>query len=176
MLALRLAPLMRPPKVEPQVAYLAGLLHDVGRFVLYLEAPEELRAVDETAWDSPAALIAAEKSICGFTHPEIGFLAAQKWKLPSDLALVIQFHHMVDPHPPLVPARLVPLVKLVAIADWLEVSFTTSDWQHADDETLGAIVARHAGVAFVADAEHLLAEVRAALKFAAEGLQQLGMA
>ena len=71
---------------EPDEAYVFGLLHDIGRFVLYLEAPEELRGVEETDWATPDELIEAEIRICGFTHSELGYLALRKWRLPDALA------------------------------------------------------------------------------------------
>jgi putative nucleotidyltransferase with HDIG domain len=170
-LARGLARYMKTP-VNPDVAYLAGLLHDLGRFVLYLEAPEELRAIDETAWETPAQLIATEKRLCGFTHAELGFLAAQRWQLPTDLAVLIQYHHS-DPGPPLVPPQLVPLIHLVRVADWIAVLFSKRDWEHASDDELSSLVVPHVGRLFTADAAHLVQEVRAALAQAAAAAKEL---
>lgn len=60
------------PAPDPSTAYAAGLLHDIGRFLLFQEAPQELQHVDETAWATPHELIDAEQRICGFTHAELG--------------------------------------------------------------------------------------------------------
>ncbi len=158
LLAQRLSRYMGPPRVDPAFAYLAGLLHDLGRFILYLEAPADLRAVDETEWDTPTALIDAEKAICGLTHTELGFLAAQKWRLPEDLSLVIRSHHACHPGPPEVPAHLVPLVSLVRAADWLSTILCKRDWEHLDDRDLGQIVASQVGHLFREDAAHLVPE------------------
>jgi len=53
-------------------AYLAGLLHDIGRFVLFDQSPEFIRAVDDLAWTTPTELIEAERQICGIDHAELG--------------------------------------------------------------------------------------------------------
>ena len=83
--------------IDPSEAYLCGLLHDIGRFVMFLEAPEILRCVDEGGWDSPSSLVELEKSICGLTHAELGALACEKWRLPSVVQTIALTHH--DPQP-----------------------------------------------------------------------------
>jgi putative nucleotidyltransferase with HDIG domain len=91
----RLAPMVVGHRIDANEAYVFGLLHDIGRFVLHLEAPDTLSAIDEGAWDSPAALAAAEIAACGYTHSELGYLALRKWGLPDDLALAARHHHDV---------------------------------------------------------------------------------
>jgi putative nucleotidyltransferase with HDIG domain len=170
-LARKLAGHMKAP-ADPDIAYLAGLLHDLGRFVLSLEAPEELRAIDETAWEMPAELIAAEKKLCGFTHPELGFLAAQRWQLPDDLALLIQYHH-ADPGPPLVAPHLIPLIQLVRVADWLTIMFSKNDLENASDDELGSHVSPHLGPLFRSDVARLVPAIRSARAEAATAAKEL---
>jgi HD-like signal output (HDOD) protein len=117
-----LSPLLAGERANPDAAYLFGLLHDIGRFVLYLEAPDDLRAVDETDWDSPEALVQAETEICGFTHAELGYLALRKWSLPDSLALAVRYHHTTPFPPPGFPAEYVGISGLLHDADWLAVS------------------------------------------------------
>lgn len=80
-------------------AYTAGLLHDVGRLVMFDEAPETLRQVYEGDWDSPDALVEFELSICGISHCELGQMALERWGLPSVLGEVVLHHHEpnIDP-------------------------------------------------------------------------------
>ena len=106
--------------LDPRDAYLIGLLHDIGRFIMYLEAPDDLRAVDETAWASPQALIEAESAICGFTHAELGYLAIRKWRLSSDLATVIRRHHDNDDETE--SDAFAPTIQLLQDADWISVT------------------------------------------------------
>jgi len=122
-LARALAPLApRSPKVDAEEAYICGLLHDIGRFILYLEAPESLRMVDEHDWATPAELVFAEQEICGFTHAELGGIAAEKWGLPASMAEVIRFHH--EPPPAATPPALARLIELVRAADWVDVALS----------------------------------------------------
>ncbi len=81
------------PELLADEAYIAGLLHDVGRFLMFLSAPEKLQKIDEGDWDSPEKLVAMEREICGLTHAELGALACQKWLLPDYLVEVVRTHH-----------------------------------------------------------------------------------
>lgn len=74
-------------------AYLGGLLHDVGRFIMFDVAPAALREVDEASWDTPAQLVEAERGICGLDHAELGAEACARWMIPAHFANLVRFHH-----------------------------------------------------------------------------------
>ena len=79
--------------VDAEAAYTCGLLHDIGRFILlqvYVNAVEE---VDEQGWDSPEELTEVETQMFGFTHAEIGRVAAEHWQLPKTMTNTLRFHH-----------------------------------------------------------------------------------
>ena len=80
-------------KLDPGKAYLAGLLHDIGRFVMLEHAAPCLKAVDESNWTTPEELVAADVEVYKFTHSELGFLACQRWALPEELAQAVRDHH-----------------------------------------------------------------------------------
>ncbi|MGH1487991.1 MAG: HDOD domain-containing protein [Acidimicrobiales bacterium] len=101
--------------VRPEEVYACALLHDVGRFVLFQEAPEELRAVDEGDWDTPQTLIDQEQAICGLTHPELGAMACVKWRLPDAIRQSVRKHH--DPLPDKLSTLEDKIVAIVRVAD-----------------------------------------------------------
>lgn len=80
-------------KVDPAEAYLVGLLHDIGRFVMFEHAAPELLKVDESNWETPEQLIEADVEIYKFTHSELGFRACTHWKLPDSICEVVRLHH-----------------------------------------------------------------------------------
>ena len=106
---------------EPDEAYVFGLLHDIGRFVLYLEAPEQLRGVEETDWRTPDELIEAETRICGYTHAELGYLALRKWRLPDALAEAVRWHHTRPLPLDGIDGRYRALNALLQEVDWIAV-------------------------------------------------------
>jgi HD-like signal output (HDOD) protein len=78
---------------DPDEAFTVGLLHDIGHFLMLACNTAGLARLDETSWDTPAALIDAERSICGFTHAEIGALACRQWGLPEVIEDAVATHH-----------------------------------------------------------------------------------
>ncbi len=80
-------------RLNPDVAYAAGMLHDIGRFVMFDESPDELGKVNESFWTSFPELRAKEYEICGYDHAELGGLALEQWALPKTFALLVYEHH-----------------------------------------------------------------------------------
>ncbi len=79
--------------VNPAESYLVGLLHDIGRFVMFEHAAPELLAVDESQWETPEELIEADVEVYKFTHCELGYRACVHWKLPETVCDAIRMHH-----------------------------------------------------------------------------------
>jgi putative nucleotidyltransferase with HDIG domain len=83
-------------RTSPDIAYTAGLLHDIGKVVLdqYVGAARSLfyRHLQEEGID----LAQAESELFGMTHPEAGRRLAVHWSLPENLTDAIQYHHQPD--------------------------------------------------------------------------------
>lgn len=92
-------------------AYLAGLLHDLGKPILATVAEDRAIAVP------PGGLttIGDERELFGTDHARVGAWIARRWGLPEDLCLALERHH--DPLPPGEPvAQPVWLADLAAHA------------------------------------------------------------
>jgi putative nucleotidyltransferase with HDIG domain len=114
-MASALAARVGDPEARPEDAYSCGLLHDIGRFVMFQEAPAQLRLLDEGDWGSPEAVREKELEICGLSHAELGAMACERWKLPSTLTEVVRFHH--DPPASWPEGRTAKLLALVSVAE-----------------------------------------------------------
>jgi putative nucleotidyltransferase with HDIG domain len=76
-----------------EVAYTAGLLHDVGKFILAANCPGDYNKVWELALAKKIAFHAAEKTLLGTTHAQIGAAILGTWGLPGEMIEAIAFHH-----------------------------------------------------------------------------------
>ena len=81
-------------KVDPNQAYLCGLLHDIGRFVVFDKSAEDLQKVEDENWATPEQLIDAEEHIYGFNHAKLGAKVCLKWGLPDLVRRIVGYHHL----------------------------------------------------------------------------------
>jgi putative nucleotidyltransferase with HDIG domain len=74
-------------------AYLAGLMHDVGKAVLFLRSPTVMQEIMEEVYNDGSNFYEVEQRRFGFTHAEVGGIIAAKWRFPVDLEEAIANHH-----------------------------------------------------------------------------------
>jgi HD-like signal output (HDOD) protein len=80
------------PDLVPEELFTAGLIHDLGRFMLCLHFADELREILSIRRTEGISLFAAEER-CGITHADLGAYLAQKWGLSDMLTNVLRYHH-----------------------------------------------------------------------------------
>jgi len=95
---------------DPEKAYLAGLVHDLGILVNTVACTEDFHRCLQEARDRHVVLHRSEEEHLGFTHCQSGKILAEHWKFSADLVAVIEFHHEVGSAP--IAASLVSLVHL----------------------------------------------------------------
>lgn len=81
------------PKEQAMDAYVAGLVHDLGRLVLAITLPDVLREVQRGAPGDEAAQLDLERVRLGFGHPELGAALLSLWGLPYALVTAVMTHH-----------------------------------------------------------------------------------
>ncbi len=106
---------------QAEEAYLAGLLHDIGRLALVTAAPDEYASNFHAEDGEP--LCTLEERTLEITHPEAGALLIEGLALDSFLADSIRYHH--EPLDRLQTAH--PLVRLTALADAFATHAGTPD-------------------------------------------------
>jgi HD-like signal output (HDOD) protein len=81
-------------RVEPDVAYTASLMHDMGRLAIAVAYPDEYGSflTNSTEQVSPEVL-QKERDLFGVSHCEAGSTLASFWQLPESLASVMSHHH-----------------------------------------------------------------------------------
>ena len=79
--------------VSPDEAFVAGLLHDIGKMVLSIHLKEYLGQTRDRALAEGISFLAAERAILGVDHAQAGAAIAEKWNLPAALVDAIACHH-----------------------------------------------------------------------------------
>ena len=128
------AQLLPQLNIDPDLAYIAGLLHDVGRFVMLEHAEESLNTVNLSHWSTPEELILADEEVFHYTHSDLGHMACRYWGLPEQLCEVVRTHHDTVAIPPF-PGSVEAIVFCVQIADRLHLAVLNDiDKYNADYE------------------------------------------
>jgi putative nucleotidyltransferase with HDIG domain len=74
-------------------AFVAGLLHDVGRLLIALGLTEEYGRILQMHESEGKALVICEMEITGITHPELSAKALEIWNLPEPIQNAVRYHH-----------------------------------------------------------------------------------
>ncbi len=72
--------------------YLMGMLHDLGRLVLFLNVPEQMQKV-MSHHEKGGLFHDSEKHILGEDHAAVAGMLLEVWKLPEMLQEAVAFHH-----------------------------------------------------------------------------------
>jgi putative nucleotidyltransferase with HDIG domain len=73
--------------------FVAGILHDVGRLVMYIRVPELCLELLERCRNSGELLHRAEMDLFGYDHAEVGGALLRRWKIPARVAEPVERHH-----------------------------------------------------------------------------------
>ena len=76
--------------------FVLGMLHDIGRLVMFNRIPDECGAIIDEARRDQRLLFELEKERLGFNHADIGRLLLQMWRLPKGQVEAVGYHH--NPH------------------------------------------------------------------------------
>jgi signal transduction histidine kinase/HD-like signal output (HDOD) protein len=99
---------------DPDEAFLSGMLHDIGKVVLWVNFPKQYAELLTAYQDRPDLVIAGETQM-GATHAEVGAWLLERWSFQSFIADAVLYHH----YPLSRILDALPLVKLIYAADAL---------------------------------------------------------
>lgn len=73
--------------------FLIGLLHDIGRLLMFIRMPKEASEVLQRCRESGELEYRVEREIFGCDHAELGGRILQKWQLPQGVCEAVHCHH-----------------------------------------------------------------------------------
>ena len=79
--------------LDKDIAYTAGVLHDIGRLGLAVLRPKEYTELLASHAGSPESILEAERALFGLDHCEAGRQLVHDWKLPPEFDAVVAGHH-----------------------------------------------------------------------------------
>jgi putative nucleotidyltransferase with HDIG domain len=83
-------------KSEKEEAFVAGLLHDVGKVALAHVVPESVEAIWQRVEQEQGWVGQAEERVLGVSHPEVGAWLTESWKFPASLQAAVRLHHLPE--------------------------------------------------------------------------------
>jgi putative nucleotidyltransferase with HDIG domain len=133
---------------DPELAFLAGLLHDVGEMILLHGDPRGFELILQQVQETKCSLIEKEEETYSFDHSSIGIALLNFWNIDSRIGEAVLCHHDQEDHPD--PKSL---MTILAMADYLtftaDLGFSEapaadpqmiSVFGCADEESLQALV------------------------------------
>ncbi len=82
------------PKEKSEDAFMAGLLHDIGKLVFAQEYPEHLERIRTAMRTDERPEFVLEQELAGVSHAEIGAYLLGLWGLPDSIVQAVAHHHM----------------------------------------------------------------------------------
>lgn len=74
--------------------FVAGLMHDIGRLVIYRNHVQQAQALIALAMDSAEPMNELEREAWGFTHADLGAMLLGKWRIPESIQGNVACHHV----------------------------------------------------------------------------------
>jgi len=107
----------RLPVPYPEGAFVAGLLHDIGKLLIAITWPNESALIQAMAQAGGASLEECEMEVVGTTHAAVSGAALRKWNLPLPIQRAVAFHH----RPEEASAGQLDLSRVIQAADQLAI-------------------------------------------------------
>lgn len=105
-LSKKIARMVRFSRVEE--AFLAGLMHDLGKVILNLKLPDKMFEIVQEVYNNPGVTFRElEQASFGFDHAQVGQLIAKKWNFAEEIDEAIGNHHQPE------QAKILPVLSCI---------------------------------------------------------------
>ena len=115
---------------DEDLAYVAGLLHDIGEVVIAIYFQDEFEQVVCHVLDHGMTFCEAEDDVLGINHTDFGSWLIDKWSVPVVLSDVVAYHHSIEK-----AEKNEALVGIVRLAD-LICQYHRLDFGYSDGVSL----------------------------------------
>ena len=98
---------------QTEQLFVSGLLHDLGRLILYLYFADESRNILSRSRNNNRLLYEEEQDYLGCDHAQVGKQLMEQWKLPLILENNVLYHHKPSKAQQPIPATIVHLADII---------------------------------------------------------------
>jgi len=119
---------------QTEQMFVSGLLHDIGRLIVYKYFPDQAKSLLSFAFNSHQSLYSLENSIIGCRHTDIGKFLLKNWKLSNALESNVHYHHQPSDAADPMQAGIVHIADIISKGLGIGSSGETII-PHFDDET-----------------------------------------
>jgi len=88
-----LARMLAEDSTVAEQAFLAGMLHDVGKLIIGTQLPDAMKRIVAERAETGAPVHEIEQRVIGVTHAEIGGYLLGLWGMPYSIVEAVAFHH-----------------------------------------------------------------------------------
>ncbi len=127
--------------VDPDIAFTAGIIHNIGRLLLHLAQPNRAKAIQTLIDESNVSRSEAEIERLGFTSQEAGKALLDMWSFPTELGKAVKQHKK-----PLSHDDTLPLSAVLHLACYINASIREARDEESVKESYPTAVATVAGI------------------------------
>ena len=80
-------------KISPSEAFIAGLIHDIGKLAILVSLNDDYSTVFESSSSDPVNAYLEEQELFSIGHDEIGYRLLKRWLFPKSLLYTTAYHH-----------------------------------------------------------------------------------
>ncbi len=103
-------------------AYLAGLLHDIGKLILLKTAPNVYTNLVDIVSRDKVGFLSEERKELGFDHADLGAALLSKWDIPKNIVTAVSDHHKCNLEKSTPSEKM---ARVVALADFISLYIGT---------------------------------------------------
>ncbi len=152
--------LARACRLDPDTAYVAGLLRDLGRLALLVKYPDEYANLLAVSGENAFDLLSTERDLFDIDHCQAGAWLMETVPFPAELTEVVAHHHEV----PTEPFRMVHLVRVAdRLADTLGFAVVPPLCERTYAEAIEELPVAHR-TRFVFDPDQLKLEIESKIQ------------
>ena len=127
---------------QPEEAFIAGLMHDIGKMALALYLTDEANFIYTMMQEQKIGQYEAELASMSISHQDIGLMVAKKWELPETYHAAIATHH----NPANQEGEIEPIAAFVHVANCLAHEAGVTDNPYRSKRVADPVIMSYLGI------------------------------